>query len=210
VLAAPAPAQLPAGAGGQTRGAVQLGRRHLISVSVGFIPGWANSALVTASGATVEAKSNVTGSLSYGYGFDDNWAFQVEAGWIHSEVEVAASGTAASVHAASVVPLLIGVRYQPEALAIGSVGRAFVSALVGPYHGSTARVAAFPAVVEAGSAHAFGARLGAGINVFPGSRLGIGMAVHYHAVSDFDRPIGGRTNVSGLEVAFNVGVLLGR
>jgi len=203
------PAQVPAAAGGQPRDAVQLGRRHLIAVSVGFMAGWANSARVTAGGATVEAKSSVTGSLGYAYWFDDNWALQVEAGMIHSEVEVVADGSGASVQAATVVPLLIGVRYQPEALAIGSMARAYLSALVGPYHGSSARVLAFPTVVEAGSSQAFGARFGAGINVLPGSRLALGMAVQYHAVSDFDRPIGARENVSGLEVAFNIGVVLG-
>jgi len=203
------PAQGPAEAGGHTPAAVQLSRRHLIGMSVGFMAGWANTARVTAGGATVEAKSSLTGSVSYGYWFDEDWGLQIEAAWIHSEVDVVADGSSASVQAATVVPLLVGVRYQPEALAIGSMARAYLAALAGPYHGSSARVAAFPAAVEAGSDQAFGARLGAGMNIFPGSRFAIGAAVQYHAVTDFDRPIGGRDNVSGLELAFNVAVVLG-
>lgn len=188
---------------------VALAGRHQVSLSLGFMGSWANRARITAGESTLEAKSSLTGWLGYGFWLDDEWALQVELGWIHSDAEISAGGAETAIQAATVVPLLLGVRYQPAALAIGSAARVYLAALVGPYVGSSSRVGAFPAALEAHTDQAVGARLGAGVDVLPGGRFRIGMAARYHAVADFDQPIGARDNYSGFELALKLGFLLG-
>jgi outer membrane protein W len=121
---------------------------------------------------------------------------------ISSQVSVSVTGT----QTATLFPILVGVRYQPENWALGEKVRPYIGVSAGPYFGFQT-MAGWS--VEVGTQTAIGGRFGAGLDVILGRHVSLGGVVRYHAITDFDRPIGSRDNYSGLEFALRLGILLG-
>jgi hypothetical protein len=182
------------------REVASLAGRHMIAVSVGFMDHVTNFVNVTIGGVEV----NSEGALWVGYGhwFEPDWALLAEIGVVSSQVSVSVTGT----QTAMLFPILFGVRYQPENWALGEKVRPYLGVSAGPYFGFQT-VAGWS--VEVGTQTAIGGRFGAGLDVILGRHVSLGGVVRYHAVTDFDRPIGSRDNYSGLEFALRLGILLG-
>ncbi len=88
--------------------------RHSLAVGLGLFPG-------TPSGAA--GGHGFLGALSYTCWLHAGWGIQASASLFDADAE----------SAASVTSLLLGARYAPEALALGSFVRPSLSGAVGPY-----------------------------------------------------------------------------
>jgi outer membrane protein W len=180
---------------------VHLTGRHMISVSVGFMDHTSSGVSVTFGGVSVNSGGTVW--VGYGHWFEPDWALLAETGVVSSQVEVSATGT----ETAMLFPILFGLRYQPENWALGEKVRPYLGVSAGPYFGFQT-VAGWS--VEVGTQTAIGGRFSGGLDVVLGRHVSLGTAVQYHAVTDFDRPIGSRDNYSGFEFSLRLGILLGR
>jgi outer membrane protein W len=201
-LLSPASAQTAGGSVGDAE-VVHLAGRHAIVVSVGVMGHTANVVSVTGGGVGVSVDSRGVFWIGYGHWFQPDWALLAETGMVASKVAVSGSGT----ETAAVFPLLFGVQYQPEGWALGETVRPYLGVSAGSYFGLQTETGWS---VNVGTQTAVGARLSAGLDVIPGRHISIGAAVRYHAVTDFDRPVGSRDNYSGFEFSVRLGILLGK
>jgi hypothetical protein len=113
----------------------------------------------------------------------------------------------------AVVALPLGVRWNPMRGELRSRAvKPYLIAGFGPVIGtasgaSTDFTSAFAGSQSAATAGGF---LGAGVDVLTGRRWSIGVNAGYNWMADFSRPIGGRDNYSGFQVAVGLGFLFGK
>jgi len=154
--------------------------------------------------------SGSLGWLSYAYWVSREWNVGISTGIIDAGTRTSVEPGEVTSETAAVTPVLIGVAYYPERLAITPALRPFGSVAVGHYAGfaSNNRVSS---IVEnqSVSASAMGVRFQAGADLFFGGRFKAGFALGYHLVGDFDEQIGSHRNYSGPEFLVGVGVLFG-
>jgi hypothetical protein len=146
--------------------------------------------------------TGIGGSLAYTHWLLDAWAINVSIGVVDADATTSVSGSGTSIEAATVIPLLVGVRYQPMGLTTGDTFRPYVAASVGPYFGSVSGVQTgfFASAVS----HSI-----SGADVLLGKRFTLGFGIGYCLVSDFENRIGSETNYSGPDLALFFGILLG-
>ncbi len=206
---------LPISAVAQTTGPADspaLRGKHGIEVSLGFLSGISSASQVSAGGVETRGEfSGVIGSIGYNYWFADQWALNLSLGVASAEASTSVSGAGVTVESATVLPLLLGVKYKPIELAVGDALRPYVYASIGPYFGfaSDVRTGATTGT-ESYSETAFGSRAGVGTDLSLGTRFMLGFAVGYRFVTDFERRIGSDKNHSSPEFALSFGVLLGK
>jgi hypothetical protein len=187
--------------------AFRLEGRHAITLSVGFMANAASGASVTI-GRHIESSSHAVGWIGYGHWFEEDWALQVETGWIASHVDITARLWEVSTEASTVVPLLFGVRHQFR-LGERSAVRPFLAAMAGSYLAVSSRTGTGPYIWQGGTQAAMGARFGAGLDLLVGKRFRIGSELRYHAVGDFEWQDALQENYSGIEFSVGFGILLG-
>jgi hypothetical protein len=113
----------------------------------------------------------------------------------------------------AVVALPLGVRWNPMKGDLrGRAVKPYLAAGFGPVIGassgaSTDFTSAFAGSQSAATAGGF---LGGGVDVLAGRHLSIGVNAGYNWMADFSRPIGGRDNYSGFQVAVGIGFLFGK
>lgn len=113
----------------------------------------------------------------------------------------------------AVVALPLGVRWNPMRGELrGRAVKPYLSAGFGPVIGassgaSTDFTSAFAGSQEAATAGGF---FGAGVDVLIGRRWSLGVNGSYNWMADFSRPIGGRDDYSGFQVAVGLGFLFGK
>jgi hypothetical protein len=143
--------------------------------------------------------------------------------WVREDVSVGMQISALGMN----IETVIGSQVSSEVIALGSVMlevrrylasnpprspvRPFVSGAIGALIGSTDGTTTGPGViVESGSQGAFAGQIGGGIDVPLGRHVLVGAKAAYNLFSDFERPIGGRTNFSGFEMSVGINVLFGK
>ena len=202
----PTPRSAPGGPVAHTRAG-----RHGIEIDGNLIG--TSEAGVNASVGGAEVSANGSGRgvhLTYSRWLDERAALQFSVGTLGADAHVSVPGAGAEVESAVVVPLLVGLKYQPFQFEPGDGVRPFVSAAFGAYVGNSAGVkAGTSAVVGARSESVPGARVGAGIDVLAGRHVTFAAGGGYRMVREFEQPIGGRTRFSGAEITLGMGVLLG-
>lgn len=194
-----------------TASPLRLHGRHAISIQAGVL---SRTVVETGAGAgdvTTEVRANgAIGTLSYAYWVAPEWTIGISLGLLDAKVGTAVSPGEVSSEAAAVTAVLVGAAYHPAGLAPAPTLRPYVSAAVGPYVGSaTNSLVGASVTTESVSEAAAGLRVLAGAELFLGRRFEAGIALGYHLVGDFERPIGDDTNYSGPEFSAGVGVLLG-
>jgi hypothetical protein len=186
--------------------------KHRIELGVGFMTELSASNQVSIGGVTTRNDATgIGGSLAYTHWLRDAWAINVSIGVVDADATTSVSGSGTSIEAATVIPLLVGVRYQPMGLTTGDTFRPYVAASVGPYFGSVSGVQTGETAASASSytETALGSRLGVGADVLLGKRFTLGFGIGYCLVSDFENRIGSETNYSGPDLALFFGILLG-
>jgi len=184
---------------------------HLIEISAGLLSAGRSTVAVSGTGVNAEASGRgVLGSIRYAYWVDDDLAFQVTAGFLNADAGVYVSGTGATVRSATVVPLLIGVKYQPFEFGSFSDLRPYAYGSLGPYLGYEAGVeAGWPTQTGTRWESALGVRLAAGLDLSLSHLFTLGFQLGYMGMTDFENPIGGERNYSGPEFSLSLGLMIG-
>lgn len=180
---------------------------HSIYINFGFKVNSGTSVNTTVSG--VKAETNFTGSLGYQYWFDNQWSINASIGVFSAKTDV----NYTNVNSISIVPILFGISYYPEALSLGSVGRVHFGVNTGVYIGSGSKTGvSLNNLSNIGTSSVnetvFGVEPNAGIDFFLSKYIKIGPSVSYHYVSEFQEVIGNRKNYSGPVFTIHFGVLL--
>jgi hypothetical protein len=167
---------------------------------------------VTAGNVTTKSESNgFLGSVGYTYWVEDEWGITFRAGVSDVDATVSTNGSGTLVESATVVPVLLGVKYQPVRLIDSDVMRPFASVSAGPYVGSASEVrTGATTVVEARTESALGSRLAVGLDIRLSRLFRLGFAGGYHFVADFENRIGSEKNYSGPEFSLSFGIVFGK
>mgnify|MGYP001618529936 CR=1 FL=1 len=180
---------------------INLAGRHTIFFESGFKTN--SKTTVISNPAGVEAKTGFIGSLSYGYWFDDEWALTFSAGVFGAEATIKYNG----VQANAIIPILFGVRYYPDRLALGSVGRFYAGLALGQYLGSASRTKLL-FTTETVNESVFGGQASIGVDLFVVSWFKFGPKISYHVIGDFSEIIGTKKNLSGAGFSIDFGFVL--
>jgi hypothetical protein len=172
---------------------------HTIFISTGFK---SNSNTVITSITGVEIKTGFTGSIAYGYWFDNEWALNLLAGVFGVESNISVN----NVSTKSIIPILLGIRYYPSFLSIGNVGRVYGGINAGVYMGTGTKITNLllnESVVET----VFGFQPVIGIDFFLTDWFEIGSGISYDVVSGFSETVSSKSNYSGPELTVNFGIV---
>ena len=174
--------------------------RHAITLGGGMKMN--SQTVVSVSPAGIDLKSGFVGSLTYGYWYDSDWQVNLSVG-------VFGAGTRDSfrgVSTGAIAHIHVGMSYYPSQLALGAVGRPYISVAGGAYTGSATQVG----FIGAGTVQETvpGGRASIGIDFFPTSWMKMGPALSYHFLGDFAKIVGDRRNFTGAEFSLGFGVVL--
>ena len=161
------------------------------------------------SGVTSGAKSSgFLGGLAYTYWLRERVALVVSTGIIAGESTSTASLLGRTEQrTSSVVPILIGMRYdllEPEP---GDHVRPYAAVAIGSFLGFESSNTLLSQ--SAHSESAIGGRVGVGADLFAASWLKLGAGVGYNLMTDFRTPVGARSNYSGPDFSLGFGILFG-
>jgi hypothetical protein len=123
------------------------------------------------------------------------------------------SATGAFSGSRAIVTLPVGIRWNPmkgqlSARAVKPYIALGFGPVIGGSEGSSLSLGS--AFAGAQSAATAGGFFGAGVDVLTGRWCSIGVSAGYNLMADFSRPIGGRDNYSGFQVAVGLGLLFGK
>lgn len=185
--------------------------KHNIQLGMGLLSDYGVENKASADGVVNTAGGDgFLGSISYNYWAREDLAFAVSVSVIGSEVNNSVSGSQVSSEASSVVPVLFGIKYQPQGMAISEGMRPYLFASVGPCVGSKTR--SFTATGLKGETYsetALASHFGLGTNLMLSRLFVVSLSAGYYLAADFDRPIGGQKNYSSPEFSLSIGILLG-
>ena len=186
--------------------------KHGLQVNLGVLGQASTTNQVNFFGTITESSAdNFSGSVAYTYWFERDWAIHASIGFLDADAKTTVGRGRTVSEAAAVMPLLLGLRYYPSALAPSSGMRPFLAGALGSYVGWQSADRFGPGLTtEARSETAAGAYVGAGIDWFVSNLFKIGLNGGYHFVSDFDRPIGTEDNYSGAELSLTFGFIFGK
>jgi|GEM_PF-670842 len=185
--------------------------RHSVTLSAGILGGVTVENEVSPGGeVTSVVGEEFLGSIGYTYWLENHLAVNFSVGLLSLDVINSVDGSEAYTEAATVVPLLFGVKYQPLRFTERDVLRPYIKASVGPFFGTQSldRVRAGENTeTEVNSETALGSHLGAGVDLLVSKWFALGVGAGYYLVSDFERPIASEKNHSGPEFSVNFGVV---
>ncbi|MDP4172504.1 MAG: hypothetical protein Q8933_00935 [Bacteroidota bacterium] len=183
---------------------VNLEGRHSIYLFAGMKINSSSSANATLTAAKSEV--NAQFGIGYRYWFMNEWAVNASIGFFGAETDLNYS----KVESITIIPILFGFNYFPQALALGSVGRAFIGINMGAYMGNATKNSFSFNSLGSGSVSetVFGIEPNAGIDFIVSDWLRIGPSLSYHFISDFKEVIGNKKNYSGPIFSINIGLLL--
>ena len=159
-----------------TQDTLSLQGRSIIAVGVGLNS--THGASNTPGGQV--ATSNGVASLNFTHFTRPSVAFEISA----AVLDASASNTFSNQTASGVTSLLAGVRYAPEAIALSTTLRPYVSVLVGPYFNNFAKSAGYNGTAMSESV--FGSKLGAGTNWYMSRHLSLQLEASYDAIGHFE------------------------
>ena len=179
---------------------ISLAGHHTIFVDGGFKTN-SNSTVAMETGL-IEAKTGFMGGINYGYWFSEQWA-------LTAGVRVFGSATTVklfNIETSSVIPVLVGIRYYPEYLAIREVGRVYGGVSLGAYFGSATRTKNL-FHVESIEESVFGGEATVGIDLFIASWCKVGPQLSYLFLDDYKQILGIKKNLSGVAFCIELGFI---
>lgn len=199
-----------------TRGApverLALAGRHSLGLNLGY---WSTPSADPTSG-TVHVGWDSTG-FSTGFQFthylDESFAATVGFKYLGlgSSTVVTSQGTSSGT--ASLLAIPVGARWTPRTwLPARGTTRPYLAASLGPVIGVAAGtdVAGSTAQVGGHTETALGATLGGGVDFHAGRSWAFGVSAGYNLMTDFGRPVGGRSSYNGLELRASVAWVFGK
>ena len=185
---------------------LSLKGRSALELNIGYWGGAKASNSLSSNGIQSEANTNgFTGSILYSYWIREQYSLTLSAGFLAGEASSSVSSLGVSQQSSAIVPLLIGVNYYCFNPAPEDAVRPFVSAQIGTYIGSEANN-----TMLSQSAHSeavFGGRLGIGIDFLLSNHIKLNAKVGYNLMSDFNTPVGARSNYNGVDALIGFGYI---
>lgn len=194
------PLLVPGVIAAQSSDTLSLAGRNIISLGVGLTGARDNTA--TASQVSTHATGEV-GYLGFSHYVHPQAAVDITIAVLNTDTFEQA-GTS---HTNTITPILFGIRYSPEPLALSRTFRPFVSVAGGPYI-HTVTDANFGSATTT-TETAAGARFGAGADWFVARHFMLRAEGEYHAVSSFDHPDALTEHASGFGFGFGIGFVWG-
>ena len=191
-----------------------LEKRHQLGLRLGM---WnqttdARTEVTIGSVSTSVGSNGFIGGLSYGYGLTESFALNINIGAMFADVSTQTSVYEVSSNTSTITLILMGIkRYFPSST-YGTSVRPFVSASIGSFVGNqsgTVVRTGVDVIIESRTEAAFGGQIGAGVDFIIGDHIMTGVSLGYDLMTNFDKPIGGSKNYSGLEVIFGFSYLFG-
>jgi hypothetical protein len=172
-------------------------------ISLGF--GLTGAREASASGIQTSTHSTgEVGYLGYGHYVHPQAAIEISVGVLNTDTFEQGGRS----YANTITPVLFGVRYSPEPLALTRTLRPFLSLAAGPYVHSVADASAFGAA-SATTETAAGARFGTGADWYVARHFMLRVEGDYHAVGSFDHPDALTDHASGFGFGFGMGFVSG-
>jgi hypothetical protein len=169
-------------------------------ISLGFGLTGARDATATGTQASTHATGEL-GYLGYGHYVHPQAAVEITVGVLSTDTFEQAGRS----HANTITPVLFGVRYSPEPIALTRSLRPFVSLAAGPYVHTVADVSDFGTASTTTETTA-GARLGAGVDWYVARHFMLRIEGDYHGVGSFEHPDALTENASGFGFGFGIGI----
>ncbi|MBU1700329.1 MAG: hypothetical protein KJ970_16010 [Candidatus Eisenbacteria bacterium] len=190
---------------------VLLKGRHGITIFSGLLNQTSTETDISHGNVNTDTRVNgFLGSISYNHWARKDWAVCLSAGVITAETSTSVEQGEVESKSAAVLPLLFGLAYYPEKLALSPPWRPYASIAVGPYIGSaTNSIAGETVGSKTVSEAVLGLRIQAGMDFFFSKRFKAGVVAGYHFVGEYEEQIGADTDYSGPEFSICFGILLG-
>jgi outer membrane protein with beta-barrel domain len=172
-------------------------------ISLGFGLTGARDATATGTQSSTHATGEL-GYIGYAHYVHPQAAVEINVGVLSTDTFEQAGRS----HANTITPVLFGVRYSPEPVALTRSLRPFLSLGAGPYVHTVADASDF-GTVSSTTETAAGARLGAGIDWYVARHFMLRAEGDYHAVGSFEHPDALTENASGFGFGFGMGFVWG-
>ena len=144
------------------------------------------------------------GSLTFSRWLENDIAFTLSFGGLLAEASSSTELFSVTEHVVSIFPIILGIRYSLIPISQVSGLRPYIAAGVGPYFGIEARnEVGFTIEQEAKYLATFGGNIGFGVDFLLWRHFAIVASGCYHFLSDYNEPLGGKSNFSGAE--FKIG-----
>lgn len=143
----------------------------------------------------------------------EDLAFTLGANVIPDSGSTRVTPTDAFAGSRAIAAILVGMRWNPMRGELRSHAvKPYLAAGIGPMIGASSGAGTSYSSVFVGtrSAATAGGYAGAGVDFLAGRSWSIGIGAGYNWMTDFSRPIGGRDNYSGFEVAVSLGWMFGK
>jgi len=165
--------------------------RHAISMGMGMRTN-SNSVVIRTSSSypwdddNINIDAGFMGSFSYQYWFDEEWSVNFQVGVISADIDIDYLSENRyddfeNMNSNTIAPILMGFKYYPKMLSMGSVGRVYAGLNFGAYVGTMSRSSYWlfhETIVET----VFGVEPNVGIDLFVTKwlRLGPSLSYNYH------------------------------
>jgi hypothetical protein len=194
---------------------LNLKGKHSISMSMGMRTNTTSIIVRTPSMYSgwndddVNIKAGFMGTFSYNYWFDNEWSVNFQVGIISADVDMdyipTSSDDYTDVSSNTITPFLMGFKYYPKYLAMGTVGRAYAGINFGAYIGTTSKTS-YWLIHETTIETVFGAEPNAGVDLFVTKWLRLGPSLSYNIHTKFKSV--GLNNDNAFGFMFNMGVVI--
>lgn len=194
------PLLVPGIVAAQATDSLSLAGKNIISLGIGLTGARDNSA--SGSQVSTHATGEV-GYLGYAHYVHPQAAVDVTVSVLNTDT-FEQSGAS---HTNTITPILFGIHYSPEPLALSRTFRPFLSVAAGPYIHTVADASFAESTTTTETAA--GARFGAGADWFVARHFMLRVEGEYHAVSSFDHPDALTEHASGFGFGFGMGFVWG-
>lgn len=179
---------------------LSLAGKNIVSIGIGLTGARDNN--VTGNQTSTHATGEV-GYLGFAHYVHPQAAVDITVAVLNTDT----FEQGGSSHTNTITPILFGIHYSPEPLALSRTFRPFLSIAAGPYVHTVAD-ANFGSTTTT-TETAAGARFGAGADWFVARHFMLRAEGEYHAVSSFDHPDALTEHASGFGFGFGVGFVWG-
>ncbi|MEZ5357627.1 MAG: hypothetical protein R3F48_02270 [Candidatus Zixiibacteriota bacterium] len=189
-----------------------LNGRSRIGLFAGYAGrGGESKVIVSETGVNVSSGTGgAMGGLIFGHWLQENMAVTITISGHAIENDVTSGTSGVTTQTTTIGAIHPGIRYYFPKSALTSSWRPFLSATVGPFIGYEESTEVFTTItVESNTEIAFGAKLGAGLDIQLSRMFMIDVYTGYNLMTDFADPIGGRRNYSSGEFSFGLSYLFG-
>lgn len=200
---------LTAGAGSVL--AQPLDGRHQIELRFGVWNQFNDTRTEIGNGvSTTVGSSGALGGLAWGHWLTESVALRVSTTALAASVDTDLSGAGVETDVATVSQVTFGIKYYFPASTYGGKARPYVGVGVGPVIGSQSEVRVGSTIrVSERSEAAVGAEVSGGVDLLVSRRIMLSTGLALSLMTDFDRPVGGSDNYTGVQLLLGVSYLLG-